>query len=393
VSDLSGPGLYVHFPFCSSICPYCDFSVLTETRAWRREYHRCLLTEIDLLAGRGWPDFVEPAPRAPFDTLYFGGGTPSRLADEDLERIIEALCRRLPLRPDPWIFLEANPEDIRRDRLAVWRRLGVRTLSIGAQSFSSRNLDFLGRGHTPEIARHSLELARGAGFHTVACDLIYGLPGQSATDWQRDLEAAISLVPDHLSCYQLTVHGATPFGFRKARGQLQELPADEQASLFLLTHQFLSDHGYQGYEVSNFASGSRHRSAHNRKYWNHTPYLGLGPSANSFADATRWWSHRKIKPWTTDLSSNRLPVAGREHLDRQALLLEYLMLGLRTHAGVDFERLPGDAGQELWRLNAATIERLAEDRLVDLEGRRLRPTLAGLAVADALARSFRLGLG
>src|SRR5436305_3583048 len=326
------PGLYLHVPFCSAICPYCDFAVLTGGAAARARFVEHLLAEI-----RMWGE--AEAGFEPFDTIYFGGGTPSALAPEELARILAALRQHLPIHDDAWIFFEANPEDVTVESARAWRELGVRTLSLGIQSFDAAALRFLGRRHDPVAARQSVETARAAGFDTVSIDLIYGLPEQTPEAWQRTLATAVALAPDHLSCCQLTIHEGTPFGSRLARGKLAELPEPAQADLFLLTHRFLRDAGYPGYEVSNFASVPDHRSRHNAKYWDHTPYLGLGPSAHSFAGNRRWWNERKLKPYQARLAAGERPVAGSEELTANDLALEALMLGFRTAAGVDLGRL------------------------------------------------------
>ena len=275
----SGPGLYLHIPFCSAVCPYCDFSVLKAGVPARKRFVEHLAAEVPL-AAREWSD-----PR-PFDTVYFGGGTPSLLPPEDLERVLGACRSQLALAtPAPWTFLEANPEDVTPDACAAWRGLGVRTLSLGVQSFSDEALRFLGRRHSATQARAAVETAQAAGFDTVSVDLIFGLPGQTPEAWQRDLATAVVLGPGHLSCYQLTIHPRTRFGVAARRGQLSELSEEEQAVLFELTHRFLADAGYSAYEASNFARSRDHESRHNRKYWDHTPYLGLGPSAHSLAAA------------------------------------------------------------------------------------------------------------
>ncbi|HEV7516094.1 MAG TPA: radical SAM family heme chaperone HemW [Thermoanaerobaculia bacterium] len=378
-----GAGLYLHVPFCSKICPYCDFAVTTGGRQRRAEFVESLIAEAELWTG-------EPFS---FDTLYFGGGTPSALEPDHLARIVDSLRSSLDIDPEAWIFLEANPEDVTPASLADWRSLGVRTLSLGIQSFDVGRLAFLGRRHSPEEARRSVLLAREAGFHTVSVDLIYGLPDQDVVAWQRDLQAAVALGPDHLSCYQLTIHEGTPFGRRAERGQLAELPEPAQADLFLLTHTFLADAGWPGYEVSNFARTPEHRSRHNRKYWDHTPYLGLGPSAHSFSgarDNRRWWNERALGPWQAQVARGERPIAGSEELAAEQLALEELMLGFRTYAGVDFGRVRERYGIDLLAKNAAFVAQLAALGRITVEGSRIVPTLAGLAVADSLARGFEI---
>lgn len=368
----SKPGLYLHVPFCSAICPYCDFAVLTGGPERRERFTEHLISEIGL-----WRSDAD-AFRG-IDTVYFGGGTPSALSPEQLGRIVKAVKSGLPVDEDAWIFLEANPEDVTPGSVRAWRELGVRTLSLGIQSFDVEALAFLGRRHTPEQARRSVDLARAAGFHTVAFDLIYGLPGQTVEDWRRTLETAAALEPDHLSCYQLTIHEGTPFGFRLARGKMTEAPEETQADLFLLTHTFLREAGLPGYEVSNFARSPEHRSRHNRKYWDHTPYLGLGPSAHSFSKNRRWWNERKIKPYESRLDAGERPVAGSEELTSEDLALEALMLGLRTAEGVDLKTFRERYGADL-----VLPDRL--EGLLNVADGRLVPTLEGWAVADTLAQ-------
>ncbi len=414
----SAPGLYLHIPFCSAICPYCDFSVMSSASPARQRFASRLIAEASLAA----PTWRDPRP---FDTVYFGGGTPSQLPPEELARVLDACRTHLAFAtPAPWVFLEANPEDVTPEACAAWRALGVRTLSLGVQSFSDEALRFLGRRHTGRQARAAVETAQAAGFDTVSIDLIFGLRGQTAEDWRLELATAVSLEPQHLSCYQLTIHPRTRFGVQAKHGQFSELPEDDQATLFELTHRFLADAGWPAYEVSNFARDPVHQSRHNRKYWDHTPYLGLGPSAHSlaasdtsgarrgeapprssstvrFADASapacRWWNERGTPRWEKRLEAGERPIEAQELLGPKDLAEEALLLGLRTTAGVDLDGLRARHGVDLLAANDALVARLVDEgRIVvraDAEGGRwLVPTLSGLAVADGLAAAFDLSL-
>lgn len=327
------------------------------------------------------------------DTIYFGGGTPSALAPEQIARILDAARENLSIHQDAEIFFEANPEDVTPESARAWRDLGVRMLSLGIQSFDAEALRFLGRRHTPEEARRSVATARAAGFEIISIDLIYGLPEQPPETWHRTLSEAVDLRPDHISCYQLTIHEGTPFGFRLARGKLAELPEAAQADLFLATHRFLAGHGYPGYEVSNFARSPEHQSRHNRKYWDHTSYLGVGPSAHSFSGLTgrrRWWNERKIKPYQARIAAAERPVAGNEELTAEDLAVEALMLGFRTAEGIDLASFRDRYGVDLVNRNVRLLERLERDGLLRVDGSRLLPTLDGWAVADSLARDFEI---
>jgi oxygen-independent coproporphyrinogen-3 oxidase len=395
---MAAPGLYLHVPFCSAICPYCDFSVLKAGRPARKRFVEHMIAEAPL-AAREW------AARRPFDTVYFGGGTPSQLPPEDLERVVAACREHLKVAPDAWIFLEVNPEDVTPDGCAAWRGLGVRTLSLGVQAFSDDALRFLGRRHRAEQARAAVETALAAGFHTVSVDLIFGLPGQSPEAWRRELATAAALEPGHVSCYQLTIHARTRFGVAAKRGQLSEMPEGEQAVLFELTHRVLADAGYSAYEVSNFARGRDHESRHNRKYWDHTPYLGLGPSAHSLATADaggspaarRWWNERRTPRWESCIAAGERPVEAEESLGPKALATEAVMLGLRTTAGIDLDGFIARYGADLLAANEALVARLLAEGHVGVHagpegGRWLAPTVTGLAVADGMASAFEVPL-
>jgi coproporphyrinogen III oxidase-like Fe-S oxidoreductase len=420
------PGLYLHIPFCSAICPYCDFAVLTGGRQRRAEFVDGLVSEIGMWRG-------EAVRWGTFDTVYFGGGTPSALLPEEIARVLAAVREALPVAADAWVALEANPEDVTAENVRAWRELPVSMLSLGAQSFDAGMLRFLGRRHTPEQAREAVVLALAAGFLTVSVDLIYGAgesgdaqrsrpprgghagggeprppgsraPGQPGSDsgriaaeraarWQRDLAQAVEIAPHHLSCYQLTIHEGTPFGFRAARGELSELSDAAQADLFRLTHTYLAGRGYAAYEISNFARAPEHQSRHNRKYWDHTPYLGLGPSAHSFDGRRRWWNERKLRAYQARLAAGERPVAGGEELDGRELALEEVMLSLRTAAGLDLAGFQRRHGFDLAARNRRLVADLSAGGLLAERGGRLVPTLEGLAVADSLARWFEVAVG
>jgi len=379
-----GAGLYLHVPFCSAVCPYCDFAVTVGGEPSRRSYLSALAAEIALWAGG------EDAWRLPFDTVYLGGGTPSWLRPDELAGVFAALEADLGT-AGAWIQLEANPEDVSAGSLAAWRRLGVATLSLGVQSFDDRALVFLGRRHRAAEGRRAVELALAAGFESVSLDLIYGLPGASVEELARDLEAAVALAPHHLSCYQLTVEPGTVFGHRRDQGELAELPEPRQAALFRFVHRYLADAGYPAYEVSNFARAPGHCSRHNRKYWRHVPYLGLGPSAHSYdGGRRRWWNLRGLAAWRRAVERGERPLAGAERLGDGELALEALMLGLRTADGIDLALYRRRYGVDLLATDGALVAGLVEGGRALVEDGRLRLTLDGLVVAEGLAARFAL---
>jgi len=294
--------------------------------------------------------------KARFDTLYFGGGTPSSLKPERLERIIEGLKSILPMGNGPQLFLEANPEDIDDRKLSRWKEMGFSMISLGVQSFNARILRTLGRGHSSDQARWAVKRVRDEGFETVSVDLIFGIEGQREEEWTKDLVQAVELGVDHISCYQLTIEAGSLFGRRSMKGARLEMGEEEQAKMYLLTHRVLSDRGFEGYEVSNFAREG-HRSAHNIKYWNGSPYLGLGPGAHSFDGSRhRWWNRSRLRLWAASVREGLLP---RESEDCDLL-----------------ER------------NRRQLEELETSGFLQLAGNRVLPTPRGMAVADALARDL-----
>ena len=374
-------GLYLHVPFCSAICPYCDFAVQVGQAELRARFVASLRAEIRLWQDK-WTD--------PIDTVYFGGGTPSLLAPDALAEILQEISTHLPLAPNPKLFLEANPEDVDEPAVSAWHRLGFSFVSLGVQSFDDAELKRLGRRHNGEQAREAVAECQRAGFSTVSVDLMFGLPSQAPETWEGNLRTAIELRVKHLSCYQLTVHEGTTFWRWRERGKLQELPEDEQAELYERTHRILGAAGLCAYEVSNFAASPDHQSAHNMKYWRHISYLGLGPSAHSFDGRRRWWNRRGLGAYQQDVAAGHRPIEGTETLARDDLALEALMLGLRTAHGIDLPAFRAQHGIDLIALNADLIETLSREHLVAVTSERLRPTVAGFAVADGLCARFRL---
>jgi oxygen-independent coproporphyrinogen-3 oxidase len=385
------PGLYIHIPFCVRKCAYCGFYSITD-RSQIPGYLVALHREMDFY--RGWA--------ASFDTLYIGGGTPSVLPKGDLEGLIADIRTSFTIAADAEITVEANPADITEGLLASLRCSGVNRLNIGIQSFDDDALALLGRRHTALQAIGAVHRVRDAGFDNIGLDLIYGLPSSPAgvangdmmphrvpicshlTTWLATLDTAIGLDPDHLSCYQLTLEEKTPLAKRCRRGELILPDESRQADFFLGTAKILEERGYRHYEVSNFARPGR-ESRHNRKYWNHTPYLGLGPAAHSFSGRERRWNRRSVNTYIDDLASGRTPVESREILSDEQLRLEALFLGFRTRRGICLETFKIRYGRDLLADKRDMIEKLSGEGLVEIRDGFLRPTHTGMAVADSLA--------
>jgi oxygen-independent coproporphyrinogen-3 oxidase len=266
--------------------------------------------------------------------------------------------------------------------MAVLRDLGVNRISLGVQAFDDGALRFLKRRHTADQAVKALGDLKGAGFAKVGLDLMYALPGQTEANWVRTLEQAVSFDPEHLSCYQLTIHEDTPFGKLQAKGEIRPLTEDMESALFVLTSAYLKEKNYVHYEVSNFAKGQGNLCRHNLKYWNRAPYLGLGPSAHSHMGGTRWWNLRDLECYCQAMAQGKSPVAGSEMLTPEQVYLETILLGFRTRDGVDqgvFQHRP-DTKEVLRHLQQAGLVRVVEGRIV--------PTVKGFLVADSLPLLF-----
>ncbi len=374
MTDDDPPGLYIHIPFCRTKCHYCGF-YSTTALARVPDFLAAVGKEMDIYRG----DF------GTFDTIYIGGGTPSVLSVKDLATILDVIADKFNIAPQAEITLEANPGDVSLKLLLDFRRLGINRLNLGIQSFDDDALNFLGRRHSREQAIIAIEIAHKTGFDNLGLDLIYGLPGQSLADWLCTLRQALSFRPSHLSCYQLTLEPRTPLGTRHINGEISLPDTEMQADFFFQTATALERAGYLHYEVSNFARDTASLSRHNQKYWRHTPYLGLGPAAHSFRNNKRWGNHRDLARYINDLKSNTKPVDTEEMLTSEELRLEALFLGLRTKKGIDLKNFRERYGCDLLTEKKATIELLIERELLETSGGYLRPTLAGMAVADSLA--------
>ena len=312
------------------------------------------------------------------ETVYVGGGTPSALPRSALLSLFAHIQARFHTSSATEITLEANPEHISAANLHFWESLGINRISLGIQALNSRDLRFLGRRHTPADAIAACRLTRAVSHMTLSVDLMFGLPGQSPSAWLRTLAHAVSLQPDHLSCYQLDPVPGTALMKQIQTGKVHEVPEIRQKRLFRATSRFLEQKGYGHYEISNFSRNPESECRHNRNYWNHTPYLGVGPSAHSFDGRTRWWNIKAIGMYAKRLREGRPAEDGRETLHDTQLRLEELALGLRTKQGVAIESV---------RWFDPDLERtgkLIEAGWVREQRGWLRATLDGFCLADRL---------
>jgi oxygen-independent coproporphyrinogen-3 oxidase len=359
--------LYVHVPFCARRCTYCDFSIAVRRRLPVAAYLAALAREAERA---GVPAYLE--------TVYLGGGTPSRLGGAG----IAALAAMVGLEREPVEFtIEANPEDVTTESVRAWVRAGVNRLSLGAQSFDDRVLAWMHRTHDAAAIGEAAKAARRGGIANLSLDLIFAVPETLGRDFGRDLDAVVSLEPDHISLYGLTVEPGTPLFRQMGRAEWTAASEQRYAEEYLEAHERLAAAGYVFYEVSNAARPGR-EAVHNRAYWRLAPYLGLGPSAHSFDGVARWWNEPAYARWQRQLEQGRSPVAGREILNDHQRRLEEMYLGLRTREGIELpEPCPPKLAQSVgrWR-DAGWAERSA--------ARRVRLTPQGWLRLDELAATI-----
>jgi len=373
-------GIYVHIPFCVRKCLYCDFYSV-EASGQLDAFLEALDREIALARDAFDPPIAE--------TVFLGGGTPSLLAPHQADRLLASLRAAFHIAPDPEITLEANPGTVTRDSLRAYRTAGITRLSLGVQSFRDAELRQLGRIHSVADARRAVGDARAAGFENLGLDLIYAVPGQTLEAWEENIAAAIELAPEHISAYALTVERHTPLGRMVEAGTVRPAPTELEAAMLERTMDALEAHGYEHYEVSNYARPG-FRCRHNLNYWTHRPYLGLGPSAHSFrpdADGRRgrrWWNVSDLPVYVERLQRGSLPVGGEEALDAAELRSERLLLGLRM-GELDLERLRADLDLDLCSAREPVLRRLLGEGALMLENGVLRLTRKGYLLCDEIA--------
>jgi oxygen-independent coproporphyrinogen-3 oxidase len=331
--------VYVHVPFCARRCSYCDFAIAVRRTVPVDEYIDALDREIRFRAGNAGGSAV--------DTIYLGGGTPSRLGPDGVRRVLDVVRARFPSSDAAEVTVEANPEDVSPDAASRWRDAGVTRVSLGVQSFSDDVLRWMHRTHDASQSVAAATALRNAGFDDWSLDLIFALPPEVERSWTDDLRRAIELGPAHISCYGLTVEPHTPLLRWRERGQVHEADEERYEAEFLEADRLLTAAGFEHYEVSNYARPDR-RAVHNAAYWRRVPYAGFGPSAHSFDGTERRWNEREYVAWRDRVLAGQDPVEGTESLDPDSVAIEEAYLGLRTSHGLPIS--PANAGDfDRWR--------------------------------------------
>jgi putative oxygen-independent coproporphyrinogen III oxidase len=373
-------GIYIHVPFCTTRCGYCDFNTYTaaelgsEPRASRAGYVEAAIQELDLAAGVLGPE----APQ--ISTIFVGGGTPTVLPPDDLGRLITAVRERFGLLDDAEVTTESNPESVDAASLHRLRELGFNRISFGMQSVVPHVLATLDRVHSPGRPQQAIAEAKLAGFANTSLDLIYGTPGESQADWQASLDAAIAAAPEHISAYALIVEEGTRLAAHIRRGELLPPDDDDLADKYLIADERLGAAGYTAYEVSNWATSSATRCRHNLGYWRSDHWWGIGPGAHSHIGGVRWWNVKHPRAYASRLAAGLSPAYAREVLTPEERRVERILLELRLTDGL--------ATSLLTSTERGRLADLRNRGVADVEDGNLILTRRGRLLADGVIREL-----
>jgi len=385
-------GLYIHVPFCSAICNYCNFNRGLFDGALKTRYVDALVREIrgaglkacatnDASAAEGF----SPAPSA--DTIYFGGGTPSLLEPEEIGRIVAACEESFDVASDREVTLEANPDSVSESRLAGYREAGVNRLSFGVQSFRNEELTRLSRLHDANRARAAFAEARAAGFDNISLDLMMWLPAQRVDQWLESVNAAATLAPEHLSLYLLEVYPNAPLKDEMARARWSQAPDDDAAAMYVSAMERLDAAGYEQYEISNVARPGR-RSRHNLKYWTDGEWLGFGCGAHSTRDGVRWKNVSATEDYVARVVAGTDTAVDVRRLSADERLGDALFTGLRLTEGVNVDAIRARYGVDVSERYGRSLQPFVQAGLLRVEGSRLFLTRQGMLLAHEVMAVF-----
>lgn len=366
-------GIYIHIPFCATKCMYCDFYSIADRNDQIPLFIETIVKEIDIYEGID--------DNLIFDTIFFGGGTPSTVDAFSLEKIINALDKKFNLSNITEFTIEANPGEAPKDRLKDFLDLGVNRLSIGVQSLHQDILTFLTRIHSPKQVLETFNNARQVGYTNISCDLIYSIPNQTWKMWEKDLIKIIDLEPNHISAYNLTVENGTAL-FDMVKTKKIIMPNDDKSSdWFLKTHKILEDGGYPGYEISNFSRNGM-VCKHNIHYWKIDPYYAFGPSAHGFDGKKRWNNVRSLNQYIQKVESGKTPISKLEYLSQVDLINEALGFGLRMKNGFDTRLIPSNLSSTFQNKLGELREKYSD--LLKLDNDFLLLTIDGMVLSDQI---------
>jgi len=365
--------LYVHVPYCSKRCGYCDFNTYTPSELDREDqiesWLNSAIKEIELARSVLKEELT-------IDTIFFGGGTPSLLDTNTVDNFIQSVKSNFKLKPGLEITIEANPDSITEEKSQLWLNSGINRVSIGMQSSTREVLKKLDRTHNPDNVSHSVDILKKSGLDNFSLDLIYGTPGESLNDWENSLKDAIALNPPHISAYSLVIEPGTKMGAQLSRGEINQVNDDEAADKYQLADELLKKNNYSWYEISNWAKKDK-ECKHNLNYWLGNNWWGIGPGAHSHVNGVRWWNHKLPKVWRELLEKQNSPAQAREVLSEDQIKSEQIMLLSRLRTGL--------GNQEL---DENRIENLIANQLATLDANKIVLTLKGRLLADEVFRQL-----
>jgi len=365
--------LYVHVPYCSKRCGYCDFNTYTPSELDRDDQIESWLQSAIKETIFARKILVEELT---VDTIFFGGGTPSLLEASVIKEFINNVSKHFKLKKDLEITLEANPDTITQSKAEDWLKAGINRISLGMQSSATNVLQVLDRTHNPANVLSSVEILKKAGFTNFSLDLIYGTPGESLEDWSNSLKDAIAINPPHISAYSLVIEPGTKMGSQLSRGEIKAVSDDDAADKYQLAEKLLNENGYSWYEISNWAKENK-ECQHNLNYWKGNNWWGIGPGAHSHINGVRWWNQKLPKNWRESLDKDQSPALAREKLTNEQIRNEEVMLLSRLKTGIN----RSDFDQK-------NVEKLIEDKLVNDVSGKLELTLEGRLLADVVFRQL-----
>ena len=377
---IDAAGIYLHIPFCSTRCHYCNFATGGYEAETAARYVRAMAMEIERSAGQ------RPGMRG-VETIYFGGGTPTTLGVDQLKQLIELCRRHFEITPGTEITVEANPGSVSAEYLAGLKDIGVNRLSFGVQSFDDDELKMIGRSHNSDEARQAISLARAAGFDNISLDLIAGLPEQKTSTWRQNIAEIFALAPDHISVYLLELYRDAPLQHRIERGELQAIDDESTVGMYYDLVDEAARQGFGQYEISNWARPG-FESRHNLKYWTGAPYWAFGISAAGYDGQTRWSNTRNINHYLERIERAESPIDEVIALtddDRQS---EAIFLQLRLSEGVDLPGHESRFGVDVLKRYEPELERLFEAGLIEIADSSLRITRAGKVLANEVFAAF-----
>ncbi len=379
MSPMTKTGLYIHVPFCSSKCNYCDFNSYAGRFDVAESYFEALKREIELYYNTMRYNLV--------DTIFIGGGTPSSVNQKYIIEVLNLCKIKFNISETCEISIESNPGTLDVEKLNAYRRSGINRISIGLQAYQSKLLKYLGRCHSKEDFIASVELAKKAGFTNINADVIFGIPGQTMEDWAETLKVLVELDITHISAYSLKIEEGTRFGDMLESGELTQVEDELDRNMYHYAIDFLKENGFMQYELSNFAKKG-YQCKHNLTYWKCVDYLGLGAGAHSLLEGERFSNKYTMESYISFMEKGLKPVEERYQMEFSDKVSEYMFLGLRLNQGINNSEFKKLFGQDMFSMYEESFKELQQNNLIEISGERVSLTRLGLDLANQVFIKF-----